>query len=133
MSILIRLLVSGFVMGVLDFLWLGFIAKNLYASELGKLLLEKPNMLAAAVFYIIYIIGVVVFVVNPALTNGSQWSAIGYGALFGLIAYATYDLTNLATINGFTLKVVIIDLCWGMFITAATSGIAYFVINKWIA
>lgn len=133
MDILIRLLISGSVMGFLDFLWLGFIAKGLYASELGKLLLEKPNMLAAAVFYIIYVVGVVTFVISPALSSGSLWSAIGYGALFGLVAYATYDLTNLATIEGFTLKVVLIDLCWGAFITAATSGITYFIISKWIA
>lgn len=120
-------------MGVLDFLWLGFIAKNLYANDLGKLLLAKPNMTAAIAFYAIYVVGVVVFVISPALTNGSLWSAIGYGALFGLVAYATYDLTNLATVNGFTLKVALIDMCWGAFITAATSGITYFVISKWIA
>ena len=133
MDILIRLLISGSVMGVLDFLWLGFIAKNLYASELGKLLLAKPNMTAAMAFYIIYVIGVVVFVVSPALANGSLWSALGYGALFGLVAYATYDLTNLATVDGFTLKVALIDMCWGAFITAATSGVTYFIISKWIA
>jgi uncharacterized membrane protein len=133
MDILIRLLISGSVMGGLDYLWLGFIAKNIYANELGKLLLEKPNMLAAIVFYFIYVIGIVVFVVSPALANGSLWSALGYGAMFGLVAYATYDLTNLATVNGFTLKVALIDMCWGAFITAATSGITYFVISKWIA
>ena len=120
-------------MGVLDFLWLGFIAKSLYANELGKLLLEKPNMTAAIAFYVIYVIGVVIFVVNPALTSGSIWSALGYGALFGLVAYATYDLTNLATVNGFTLKVALIDMSWGAFITAATSGVTYFIISKWIA
>lgn len=133
MDIIVRLLIAGSVMGVLDYFWLGFIAKNLYASELGKLLLEKPNMMAAIAFYLIYVIGVVAFVVNPALANGSLWSALGYGALFGLVAYATYDLTNLATINGFTLKVALIDMCWGAFITAATSGATYFIISKWIA
>jgi len=132
MNILIRLLVSGSVMGVLDYLWLGFIAKNLYSSELGKLLLEKPNMVAALAFYFIYVVGVVVFVISPALASGSLWSAVGYGALFGLVAYATYDLTNLATVNGFTLKVALIDMCWGAFITAATSGITYIVITKWM-
>ena len=120
-------------MGVLDFLWLGFVAKNLYASELGKLLLEKPNMSAAIAFYIVYIIGVVVLVINPALATGSLWSALGYGALFGLVAYATYDLTNLATVNGFTLKVALIDMCWGAFLTAVTSGVTYFVISKWLS
>ncbi|MBC7868693.1 DUF2177 family protein [Candidatus Saccharibacteria bacterium] len=133
MDVVPKLLIAGLVMGVLDYLWLGFIAKNLYANELGKLLLEKPNMIAAIVFYAIYVIGVVIFVISPALVNGSLLSALGYGALFGFVAYATYDLTNLATIRGFTLKVVLIDMCWGAFITASTSGITYFVISKWTA
>ncbi|MGE5327748.1 MAG: DUF2177 family protein, partial [Thiobacillus sp.] len=106
-------------MGALDYIWLGFIAKNFYAIELGTLLLEKPNIIAAAAFYFIYIIGLVVFVINPSLDNGSLWSVLSYGSLFGLVTYATYDLTNLATINGFTLKVALIDMCWGAFITAA--------------
>jgi len=116
----------------LDFLWLGFIAKNLYANELGKLLLAKPNMAAAIAFYVVYVVGIVVFVVSPALVNSSLWSALGYGALFGLVTYATYDLTNLATVNGFTLKVALIDMCWGAFLASATSGATYFIISKWI-
>jgi uncharacterized membrane protein len=132
MGMLVRLLISGTVMGVLDFLWLGFVAKNLYANELSKLILEKPNMTAAIAFYIIYVIGVVVLVISPALANGSFWSAISYGALFGLVAYATYDLTNLATMNGFSLKVALIDMCWGAFLTAVTSGVTYFIVHKWL-
>jgi len=132
MDILVRLLIAGSVMGALDFLWLGFIAKNLYANELGKLLLAKPNMAAAIAFYVVYVVGIVVFVVSPALVNGSLWSALGYGALFGLVTYATYDLTNLATVDGFTLKVALIDMCWGAFIASATSGATYFIISKWI-
>lgn len=100
MIILIRPLVSGTVMGVLNFLWLGFIAKNLYANELGEILLEKPNMLAAIVFYIIYVAGVVFLAVGPALESGSFCPAISYGALLGLVAYATYNPTNLAKIIG---------------------------------
>ncbi len=133
MDILITLLVAGSVMGFLDFLWLGYIAKNLYANELGELLLEKPNMVAAIVFYIIYVIGVVVFAISPVLADGSLGSAVGYGALFGFFAYATYDLTNLATIKGFKLKVVLIDMCWGTFLTAVTSGVTYFIISQWVA
>ena len=133
MSVLVRFLIASLVMGTLDYIWLGFIAKNLYANELGKLLLEKPNVAAAAAFYVIYVVGVVVFVVSPALASGSVWSALGYGALFGLVAYATYDLTNLSTVNGFTLKVALIDMCWGVFITAATSSITHLIISKWLA
>ncbi len=118
-------------MGVLDFLWLGFIAKQLYRDEIGHLLLDKPNMGAALAFYVIYVVGVIMFVVNPALAKGSLWHALGYGALFGFVAYATYDLTNLATVKGFSLKVVLIDLAWGAFITAAMAGAAYWVIKTW--
>lgn len=133
MSILFRIVIAGLIMGALDYIWLGFIAKNFYAIELGTLLLEKPNIIAAAAFYFIYIIGLVVFVINPSLDNGSLWSVLSYGSLFGLVTYATYDLTNLATINGFTLKVALIDMCWGAFITAATSGFTYIIISKWMA
>ena len=132
MDILTILLIARSVMGVLDFIWLKYIAKNFYAKELGKLLLEKPNMMAAVVFYVIYVVGIVAFVVAPALSGGSLWSAVGYGALFGFVAYATYDLTNLATVKGFKLKVVLVDMCWGAFITAATAGITYFIISEWI-
>ena len=95
MDILLKLIVAGGVMGILDFVWLGFVAKKLYYGEMGKLLLEKPNMIPALLFYVIYVIGIVVFVVSPALAKGSLAYAAGYGALFGFVAYATYDLTSL--------------------------------------
>ena len=89
-------------------------------------------MIAALLFYIIYLIGVIVFVVNPALVGGSSLSALAYGALFGLVAYSTYDLTNLATLKGFKTKIVIIDLIWGSFLTATTSVVTYLVVNLWM-
>jgi uncharacterized membrane protein len=125
MELLIKLLAAGGVMGLLDFVWLGFVAKRLYYGEMGKILLEKPNMLPALLFYAIYVIGVVVFVVNPALAKDSWLHALGFGALFGFIAYATYDLTNLATLKGFSTKVVMVDLAWGALITALMSLAAY--------
>lgn len=97
MELLIKLLAVGGIMGLLDFVWLGFIAKKLYYAEMGKLLLDKPNMVPALLFYAIYVVGVIVFVLNPALDKQSWHSALGMGALFGLVAYATYDLTNLST------------------------------------
>lgn len=118
-------------MGLLDFIWLGYVAKKLYYSEMGALLLEKPNMSAALLFYVIYVVGVVVFVVNPALEKGSLAYAAGFGALFGLVAYATYDLTSLAVIKGFTPKIVVIDLLWGMILTATVASVTYFVVHRW--
>lgn len=129
MELVIKLLAIGGIMGILDYIWLGFIAKKLYYAEMGKLLLDKPNMGAALVFYLIYVVGVLVFVVNPALVKESWQYALGMGALFGLVAYATYDLTNLATMKDFPLKIVIIDLAWGTFITATVSVGSFFIIR----
>ena len=128
-NIIVKLLVAGGVMGVLDFVWLGFVAKTYYRDHIGKLLLDKPNMIAAVAFYVIYIVGVVLFVVNPALDKQSASHAALYGALFGLVAYATYDLTNLATLKGFSEKVVAVDLVWGMLLTAAVATITYWVVS----
>lgn len=129
MELLVKLLAAGAVMGVLDFIWLGFVAKKLYYGEMGKILLEKPNMPPALLFYVIYVIGVVVFVITPALEKGSWLHALGYGALFGLVAYATYDLTNLATLKGFSQKIVVIDLLWGAALTAVVAVVTYAVVR----
>ncbi len=129
MELLVKLLAAGAVMGVLDFIWLGFVAKKLYYGEMGKILLEKPNMPPALLFYVIYVIGVVVFVITPALEKGSWLHALGYGALFGLVAYATYDLTNLATLKGFSQKIVVIDLLWGAALTAVVAVATYAIVK----
>jgi len=131
MELIIKLLAAGGVMGVLDFIWLGYVAKKLYYAEMGKILLEKPNMTAALLFYIIYIIGVVVFVINPALEKDSWQHALGYGALFGFVAYATYDLTSLAVVKGFNAKIVVIDLLWGTALTAVVALVAYGAVKLW--
>lgn len=130
---IVRFLVAGGVMGVLDALWLTVVASKFYKSQIGSLLLEKPNLTAAVIFYVIYVVGIVAFVLSPALEKGSWLYALGYGALFGFVAYATYDLTNLSTIKGFTSKVVIVDMVWGTFLTAAVSVIAYGIIRQWIS
>lgn len=129
MELLVKLLAAGGVMGILDYLWLGFIAKKLYYQQIGHLLLDKPNMGAALAFYVVYIVGVIIFVINPALQKDSLLYALGFGALFGLVAFATYDLTNLATMKNFSVKIVVIDLLWGMFITASMAGAAYLAVK----
>ncbi len=109
----------------LDALWLGVVAKGLYQREFGAMLLDKPNLAVAAVFYAIYIGGVVFFAVKPALDGGGWTRAALHGALFGLVAYATYDLTNLATLKGFPMKVVLPDLIWGAVVTTAAAAAGY--------
>ncbi len=129
---LIRMLVAGGVMAVIDALWLSVIANKFYKSQIGSLLLEKPNMPAAVLFYFIYVVGIVAFVLSPALEKGSWQHAVGYGALFGFVAYATYDLTNLATLKGWTTKLVVVDLLWGAVLTAGVAGISFWIVQSWL-
>lgn len=127
---IIMMVVAGVVMAAIDAVWLRVVANSFYKSQIGKLLLDKPNLSAAAIFYVIYIIGVVAFVIMPAIAADSWQYALGYGSLFGLVAYATYDLTNLATLKGFTNKLVIVDLIWGSVLTAVVSVISYSVLIR---
>lgn len=133
MDFLVKVLVAGGVMGVIDFIWLSFVATKFYKSQIGTLLLEKPNAVAAVIFYVIYVIGIVVFVLSPALEKNSWQHAALYGALFGFVAYATYDLTNLATLKGFTVKLVVVDLIWGTLLTAGVATVSYWIIKQWIS
>ncbi|MBB5868770.1 putative membrane protein [Allocatelliglobosispora scoriae] len=129
---LIRFLIAGVLFAAIDAVWLSVVANKFYKSQIGPLLLAKPNFAAAVVFYVIYLVGVVAFVVAPALEKGSWQYALGYGALLGLVTYATYDLTNLATLKGFTLPVVIVDLIWGVVLTASVSFLTYTVADRWL-
>ena len=108
----------------IDTIWLGFIAVDFYKATIGHLLAPKPDFVAAAFFYVIYLGGVVHFVVLPAVAAGSLLKATRQGALFGFVAYATYDLTNMATMRDWPLSVTLADLAWGAFITAAASTIS---------
>ena len=110
-----------------DFVWLGTVALSFYRSRLGALLLDKPNLATAAGFYVLFAIGIVIFAVTPALRASSWTQAAIYGALFGFFSYATYDLTNLATIRGWSAEVSIADLIWGTAITAVSATAGYFV------
>lgn len=115
---------------VIDMFWLGIVAKNLYAKQIGFLMKTDINWLAAIIFYLLFIIGLVLFVVIPALEKQSLLQVILFGALFGLITYATYDLTNLATIKNWPLLVTIIDLIWGAILASSVSTITYLIAVK---
>ncbi len=114
----------------IDMTWLGLIAKNLYSKQIGFLLKPDVNWLAAIIFYLIFIAGLVVFVIAPAVEQGSWSYALLYGALFGLVCYATYDLTNLAVAKDWPLFITIVDLAWGATLAASVSTIAYFIASK---
>ncbi len=113
-----------------DMLWLGLVAKNFYAKHIGFLMKSDVNWIAALIFYLLFIFGLVVFIVGPSLEKNSWTHALLYGAIFGLISYATYDLTNLATIKNWPVIVTVIDLIWGTFLSGSVSIISYLIAKK---
>jgi len=115
---------------VIDGIWLTVVAKNFYAKHLGFLMAKNPNLIAALIFYLIYILALVVLVLSPALQKNSLQTAIIYGALFGLCCYATYDLTNLATIANWPLIVTIVDLIWGTVLSASVAAISFLILHR---
>jgi uncharacterized membrane protein len=108
----------------LDALWIGLIAKSFYVGALGSLMRDRPLLVAALAFYLIYAVGIVVFAVEPALSQGVAGAAL-LGALYGFCAYATYDLTNLATLRGFPLKLAFVDIAWGACVTAVAALVGF--------
>jgi len=106
---------------VIDLLWLGVIAKNIYQERLGHLLVEV-NWLAAVIFYLIFLAGLTFFATYPAVLSGKLVTAILYGAFFGFVTYATYELTNLALVKDWPLSIVFIDIAWGTFLGAFVTG-----------
>lgn len=113
-----------------DGLWLGLIAKNFYSKHLGYLLAKNPNFVAAGVFYLIYIFSLVVIVISPGLQKGSMSHTVLMGALFGFCCYATYDLTNMATIKDWPLIVTLVDLVWGTVLSASITAITFLILRK---
>jgi len=114
----------------IDMAWLGLVANKFYKSHIGFLMKSDINWVAAGLFYLLFVIGLVLFVIAPAVEKGSWTRAILYGALFGLIAYATYDLTNLATLKDWPLLVTLVDLAWGAVLAASVSVVTYFIADK---
>lgn len=113
----------------IDMLWLGLVARSFYQQSLGFLMTSSPNWFVAAIFYLLFIVGILFFVVVPGLESDSLKSTILRAALFGLITYATYDLTNLATIKDWPVLITVVDLLWGTFMSISVSSVG-FVVGK---
>ena len=113
-----------------DLIWLLGIAKNLYREDMGDLMASEPKLIAGLAFYILYALGVCIFVIAPALSKQSLMYALQYGALFGFFCYMTYDLTNLAVIRDFPTRLAFVDIAWGSLVTACSAGFAYWVGNR---
>lgn len=116
---------------VIDMIWLVLVAKNFYQKHIGFLMSPDIKWIAAIIFYLIFIAGLVIFVITPAVEKNSWKHAILFGGLFGMITYATYDLTNLATLKDWPVIVTIVDLIWGTVLAASISVITWLIV-KWI-
>lgn len=114
----------------IDMVWLGLLSKDFYRTQIGNLLKPDVNWAAAIIFYLIFIAGLVVFVITPAMEKGSWLNALLLGLLFGLVCYATYDLTNLAVAKNWPVLVTVVDLIWGAVLAASVSVATYFIATK---
>jgi uncharacterized membrane protein len=115
----------------IDAVWLGVMSSRFYNPQLGDLMRDKPNLAVALVFYLVYVVGVLVLAVIPGVDAGSLGKAILFGALLGLVAYGTYDFTNLATVRGFPAIVAAVDVVWGTVLTGTVAAAGY-MIAKWL-
>jgi len=114
----------------MDMVWLGLVAKTFYRNQIGFLMKSEINWTAAIIFYLLFVVGLVLFVIAPAIEKKSWMHALLFGALFGLVTYATYDLSNLATLKDWPFLVTIVDLAWGATLAASVSTVTYFIANK---
>lgn len=127
-SFLITYLISVPIFFVIDMVWLGVVARSFYQAQLGSLL-GPVNWVAAIIFYLVFLLGLTFFATQPALQALSWQKALLLGALFGFFTYATYDLTNLATLKGWPLAVSLVDMAWGTVLGGAVATVAYFVVR----
>lgn len=129
MELVRNYLIAFVVFFAIDIVWLGFVAKDFYREQLGFIMATKTNWPAAVVFYLIFIGGLMFFAINPALAKDSIKYAFLIGGLFGFMTYATYDMTNLATLKDWPLVISIIDIIWGTLLNALTAGVSFYIIN----
>ncbi|MBK7432982.1 MAG: DUF2177 family protein [Chitinophagaceae bacterium] len=131
-KLIISYLLTTLVFFAIDMVWLGLIARNLYRKYLGSFLSDTVNWTAAIIFYLLFIVGIFYFAILPAIEKNSLAKAVLSGALFGFFTYATYDLTNLATLKNWPLPIVFIDMAWGAVLTALVSTAGYYIV-KWVS
>jgi uncharacterized membrane protein len=127
MDFFIQVLVTLLIFTLVDLVWLVKVAPKLYRKYIGHLMSDRVNIAAAALFYVVFIVGLVYFVIGPHINNPLM--AFLSGAMFGLVTYATYDLTNLATLKAWPVTITVIDLIWGTLVTAVTSVLVVFIIG----
>lgn len=117
---------------LVDLVWLGFAVKAFYRTNIGALLADQINIAAAVIFYLLYIVGIVIFAISPALESGSWRISLILGSLFGFFAYATYDMTNLATLRDWPVVVTAVDMAWGTFLTGLSATAGFFTVKHFV-
>jgi uncharacterized membrane protein len=127
MKLILAFFLTTIVFFAIDIVWLGWLAKGLYQKMIGHLLSDQVNWLAAIIFYLIFISGIFIFAILPAVEKDAWKYATLYGALFGFFTYATYELTNLATLRQWPAKLVFIDIAWGIFLSASVATAGFFI------
>ena len=120
-------IISFVVFLIIDAIWLLFISKNLYQAEIGHLMADKAKLIPALIFYLVFLVGLVYFVISPGIESKNITKLLLSAALFGFITYATYDLTNLATLKNWPVKITIIDLIWGTTLSTLVSYVTYII------
>ena len=125
-SLLISFLIVSAIFIIVDFIWLSITVKSLYKPALGSLIKDKPVMWAAILFYVMYSIGLAILVLKPALDNDSIYQALWTGIIFGVVAYGTYNLTNMATIKNWSPTIVFVDMIWGGILTGFSSSVGIY-------
>lgn len=114
---------------IIDLIWLGVVARGFYVKYLGELLKSPPNWTAAVIFYLLFLVGLVIFAIAPALEKNSVFHVLIYGALFGFFTYMTYDLTNLATLKYWPMQIVIVDIVWGTILSAGVATVTFYIVK----
>jgi uncharacterized membrane protein len=132
-KIIITYVVTLFAFIAIDMIWLVWLARATYVAEMGDLLRKQPNMTAAVIFYLVYAAGLMFFAISPGLKSGSLVQTVALAAALGFVAYGTYDLTNLSVMNGFNVKIAVIDLIWGTCLSAMVGAVTFLIISKFTA
>ena len=125
-------LITTVIFFAIDMVWLGFVAKDFYRKHIGGLLADNVNWLPAIIFYLLYIGGILFFAVHPALKSGTWQTALLNGALLGMLCYATYDFTNMATLKNWSYTVVWVDIIWGIVLTGSVSSLSFLVARRFL-
>lgn len=127
MKLILSFFLTTLVFLAIDIVWLGWMAKDLYNKMIGHLLSPQVNWVAAIIFYLLFITGIFIFAILPAIEKDTWKYALLYGALFGFFTYATYELTNLATLRQWPATLVFIDIAWGVFLSASVATAGFFI------